>query len=245
MLRVNSAGRSARCYDGAMTSGGSQPHDDGTAGGPRLALLGRFATELQANLLRVRLEAAGIPVMIHGGHYNSLGVALPGHADVDLLVPEHLLDQAQAILHAPPEPIDESDMHESETDESDFDNGDETHGENDENDEHDENEAHNEHDEHEVDDVNDEREEDGATDGDDLRERERSLRLALLGFILLAFVVLAPVAVVVFGVGLRVSMTALLSPTRRIITGMLNLVGLAMGLFLSMLVVRFILESIR
>jgi hypothetical protein len=216
-----------------------------------MARLGRFATELQANLLRVRLEAAGIPVMIHGGHYNSIGVALPGHADVDLLVPDHLLDQAQAILHAPPKPIDESDMHESEIDtsetdasefvESDFDNGNETHGEYDENNEFDEHDA---FDEHAVHDVNNEPEKDGATDCDDLRERERSLRLALLGFILLAFVVLAPLAVVVFGVGLRVSMTAVISPTRRIITGMLNLVGLAMGLFVSLLWVRFIVEFI-
>jgi hypothetical protein len=57
-------------------------------------------------------------------------------------------------------------------------------------------------------------------------------------------VVVAPLAVVVFGVGLRVSMTAVISPTRRIITGMLNLVGLAIGLFVSLLWVRFIVEFI-
>ncbi len=201
--------------------------DYSTAGPQRLARLARFGTELEANLVRMRLESAGIAVTILGGNYNSIGVALPGHADVELMVPEHLLEQAQTILESDPVVVDESQLY-----------GDVVFDEEDEEEDVEDEEEAEEDEQEESEEAIEERwrVEDG--------ERERPLRVALLGYVLLAFVVLSPVAVVVFGMGLRQSMTARQSPVRRTIAGLLNLLGLAGSLYLSILLVRFIVDRL-
>jgi hypothetical protein len=53
-----------------------------------------FSTELEANLARIALEAAGVPSVVVG-----IGVAMEGgDAGVQVLVPEHSAEAALRVL---------------------------------------------------------------------------------------------------------------------------------------------------
>ena len=52
-----------------------------------------YATRLDADLARIRLDAAGIPATIVG-----VGVGMEGGADVRLLVPDERIEEALEVL---------------------------------------------------------------------------------------------------------------------------------------------------
>jgi len=57
-----------------------------------------FSTELEANLARIELEAAGIPSVVVG-----IGVAMEGGASgVQVLVADHSVEAASRVLDDPP-----------------------------------------------------------------------------------------------------------------------------------------------
>jgi phage-related minor tail protein len=56
-----------------------------------------FSNELEANLARIALEAAGVPSVVVG-----VGVAMEGGASgVQVLVPEHCVEAALKVLDSP------------------------------------------------------------------------------------------------------------------------------------------------